>query len=110
MRREMPKGGRVMKRWAIVTVVGVLAAGAPGASEESARTITATGTAQVKGTPDTAEVTLEVTTHGFSADSAVRDNKRAIEGVLRRLAEHGVSAKEARLSAPQVYPEFDNSF
>jgi uncharacterized protein YggE len=102
-----------MNRLAIITLAGVLAAGlAAGAAEESGpeSTITATGTAEVKGLPDTAEVDLAVVTQGFSADSAVRDNRRRVGDVLRRLEEHGVRSKDAQLGAPQVYPQLDQSF
>jgi uncharacterized protein YggE len=104
-----------MKKVAIIALVGVLGVGAlaaAGAAEDAAgvRTITATGTGDVKGTPDSAEVTLKVVTEAVTADSALRDNRRVIESLVRRLADHGVSPKEVQPATPQVAPQYDESF
>jgi uncharacterized protein YggE len=104
-----------MKKLALIGLVagfsvGLAAATAAAEDAANSRTITATGTGEVKATPDTAEVNLEVTTQAVTAASALRDNRTAIDSLLRRLAEHGVSAREARLSAPRLTPEFDESF
>jgi uncharacterized protein YggE len=103
-----------MKKLALIALVAGFSVGmaaAAAAAEDAANShITATGTGEVKATPDTAEVDLEVTTQAVTAASALRDNRTAIDSLLRRLAQHGVSARQARLSSPRVTPEFDESF
>ncbi len=100
-----------MKSLAVITLLAAFSVGAAAAPETAPdHTITATGTAKVKATPDTAEVTLQVVSQGVTADAALRENRAAITNLLRCLAEHGVSPKDAQPSTPRIYPQYDPPF
>ena len=78
-----------------------------GSTTSDDRTITGTGTGEVRGRPDTLTLSLGVETRADSADAALRRSNEQTEKVLKVLTDAGVSKDDVRTSGLSVYPEFD---
>jgi len=107
----------VLARVTAVTAAGlalVLAACSPqpaagDSATGSARTITATATGTVRGTPDTLTITLGVESGGPSARAAMATNATRTAAVIDALKAAGVPAEELQTASLNVFPTIDTS-
>ncbi len=87
------------------------ATGAP-AGEQNAftnRTITATGSGTVSGTPDTLTVQLGVQTRAATASAALNQNNTAAASLIAKLKSSGVAEKDLRTSSLSVYATYSDN-
>jgi uncharacterized protein YggE len=85
---------------------GVDAATAPA---DQARTIVATGTARVRGTPDVLTVMLGVTTRGQSVGEALDRNNSGARKVIEVLYEGGVDKKDVQTTNFSIGPIYGDN-
>jgi uncharacterized protein len=81
--------------------IAVTATPAPGA-----RTVSVTGTATVRSTPDEAVVSFGVQTQAPSAEDAMRENGTRMVSVLRALAGLGVKDDDIATAGVNLYPSY----
>ncbi len=67
----------VFARLASAAALSVFAALAPAAAADAARTITVSGTGEVRGAPDQAQLSAGVTTTSATANEALAQRRRA---------------------------------
>lgn len=70
------------------------------------RTVSVTGTATVRSTPDEAVVSFGVQTESSSAEDAMRENGTRILSVLRALADLGVKDDDISTTGVNLYPTY----
>jgi uncharacterized protein YggE len=73
------------------------------------RTVTVSGTGEVTATPDTAVVTLGVTTQAESAADALSQNNTKMQSLISALKSNGVAAKDIQTSSIQLYPVYKSN-
>jgi len=73
------------------------------------RTVTVSGTGEVTATPDTAIVTLGVTTQAESAADALSQNNIKMQALINALKSNGVAAKDIQTSTIQLYPVYKSN-
>lgn len=97
--------------FAAISIASALLAGAVWA-EEPARRIAVTGAGQVEAAPDMAVITLGVRQEDKEAQVAMRATSAAVAGMLERLAEQGIAARDLQtreLSLTPVWSERSGS-
>lgn len=72
------------------------------------RTVSVTGTATLRSTPDEAVVFLGVQTESSSAEDAMRENAARMLSVLRALAGLGVNDGDISTTGVNLYPTYDS--
>jgi uncharacterized protein YggE len=116
---------RLVRRAAAVTAAGITAIvllAAPASARErtggdtaaptaadSSRTIVATGTARVRGTPDVLTVTLGVTTRGKTVGEALDRNNTGARKVIDVLYDNGVDKKDVQTTNFSISPIFGDN-
>jgi uncharacterized protein len=70
------------------------------------RTVSVTGTASLRSTPDEAVVSFGVQTESPSAEDAMRENATRMQSVLRALAALGVKDDEISTTGVNLYPSY----
>jgi uncharacterized protein YggE len=76
---------------------------------EQSRTIVATGTARVRGTPDVLTVTLGVNTRGHSVGEALDRNNSAARKVIAVLYDGGVDKKDVQTTNFSINPIYGDN-
>jgi uncharacterized protein YggE len=76
------------------------------ATTPDARTVSVTGTASVRSTPDEAVVSFGVQTEAPSAEDAMRENATRMVAVLRALADLGVKDDDIATAGVNLYPSY----
>lgn len=97
--------------FAAISIASALLAGAVWA-EEPARRIAVTGAGQVEAAPDMAVITLGVRQEDKEAQVAMQATSAAVAGMLERLAELGIAARDLQtreLSLTPVWSERSGS-
>jgi len=98
---------------AVLAAVVALAVVRPGAAHGSAapsdRTITVTGTATARGTPDTAVFTFGVDTDGATAKSTLAANAAQMRRVIVALVGTGIARADIQTQNVSVYPRRTDS-
>jgi uncharacterized protein YggE len=78
-----------------------------GSTTSDTRTITGTGTGEVRGRPDTLTMSIGVESRAAGADAALRRSTAQTEKVLQVLTDAGVSKDDVQTSGLSISPEFD---
>ena len=76
------------------------------ASDIGQRTVSVTGTASLRSTPDEAVVSFGVQTQSPSAEDAMRENGTRMVSVLRALAELGLKDDDISTTGVSLYPSY----
>ncbi|MEO8424841.1 MAG: SIMPL domain-containing protein [Actinomycetota bacterium] len=76
------------------------------ASDIGQRTVSVTGTASLRSTPDEAVVSFGVQTQSPSAEDAMRENGTRMVSVLRALAELGLKDDDISTTSVSLYPSY----
>ena len=85
----------------------LLAAFAPlAAAADMSRTITVSGEGEAKGVPDQAQLSAGVTTNAATAEAALAENARKMNGVFAALRRMGVPEKSIQTSNFSVSPQY----
>lgn len=79
----------------------------PALADGKAPVITVTGEGTVSAVPDTATVSLGVTTNGDTARAALEANSAALAAVIERLKASGVAETDIQTSGLSLGPVFD---
>jgi uncharacterized protein YggE len=79
------------------------------AAADPSRTIVATGTARVRGTPDVLTVMLGVTTRGHSVGEALDRNNSGAHKVIATLFDGGVDKKDVQTTNFSINPIFGDN-
>ena len=85
------------------------AAADTGTTTDSSRTIVATGTARVRGTPDVLTVNLGVTSRGHTVGEALDRNNAAARKVLDVLLDAGVDKKDLQTTNFSIGPIYGDN-
>jgi uncharacterized protein YggE len=95
---------------AAVLLVAMLAIGTVSAAEASTdRTITASGTGSVIGTPDRAQISLAVETENPDVKIAQADNAAIMTKVMDSLKAAGIPKDALKTTGYNIYPVYDDS-
>lgn len=94
-----------MKPLAVLLLASALAVPAV-AADPSPRTLTVTGTGQVKATPDEASFSTGVVAQGASAREALAANSKAMAGVIAALKRQGVPDKAIQTANLSLSPQY----
>jgi uncharacterized protein len=86
-----------------------LASNATAAPAADRRTVSVTGTAMLRSTPDEAVVSLGVQTESSSAEDAMRENGTRMLSVLRALADLGVKDGDISTTGVSLYPTYGSN-
>jgi uncharacterized protein YggE len=73
------------------------------------RTVTVTGTAIVRSSPDEALVTLGVRTDATTAEKAMDDNAQKMSDVIDALKAAGLDERDLATASINLYPQWDTS-
>jgi uncharacterized protein YggE len=73
------------------------------------RTVTTTGTAIVRSSPDEALVTLGVRTDAATAEKAMDDNAQKMSDVIDALKAAGLDERDLATASINLYPQWDTS-
>jgi uncharacterized protein len=96
----------------VLAVAALAGVGRPepagGASEEAREGITVTGTAEVRATPDRANLSFGVQTEGATAARALAANSAAMERLIDALKQAGVEPKNLKTEHLDVSPRYDS--
>lgn len=77
------------------------------ASEEApARTITVTGSGEVRAQPDTARLRVGVVTHAVTAQAAMDTNAATMRRLFRGLADFGVASQDIQTTDLAIAPQY----
>ncbi len=76
------------------------------APDSPQRTVSVTGTASVRSTPDEAVVSFGVQTESPSAEDAMRENGTRMVSVLRALTDLGINDDEIATAGVNLYPSY----
>ncbi len=95
---------------AIVLLVALVAIGTVSAADTSTdRTITASGTGSVIGTPDRAQISLAVETENTDVKAAQADNAARMTTVMNALTAAGIPKDALKTTGYNIYPVYDDS-
>jgi uncharacterized protein len=86
-----------------------LASNATSAPVADRRTVSVTGTATLRSTPDEAVVSFGVQTESSSAEDAMRENGTRMLSVLRALADLGVKDGDISTTGVNLYPTYGSN-
>ncbi|MCQ8893135.1 MAG: SIMPL domain-containing protein [Methanolinea sp.] len=103
---------RISREAILLLTLAILAwalAGVASAAENSERTISATGNAEITVTPDRAMVTVSVVTENANALAAQNENARVMDSVVRSLEAMGIEKKDLKTTGYSIYPIYDDS-
>ena len=78
----------------------------PSSGTPSQRSVTVTGTATIKASPDEAVVSLGVQTQANTAQGALSDNAAKMTKVLAALADQGIAKGDIATSYVSLYPTY----
>jgi len=86
----------------------LVASAAPASADAAAapRTLSVTGTGEVKGVPDRAQLSTGVVTQGRNAAAALAANAQAMNAVLSSLKRAGIAEKNIQTSSVSVAPRY----
>lgn len=87
-------------------VAAPLQSASPVTPAPGARSVSVTGTATVRSTPDEAVVSFGVQTQSASAETAMRENATQMVSVLRALADLGVKDDDIATAGVSLYPSY----
>jgi uncharacterized protein YggE len=76
--------------------------------EASGRTVTVSGTATVRSSPDEAVVTLGVQTQARSAQEALQQNANRMVDVMEALLDAGLKQSDIATAGISLYPDYDS--
>jgi uncharacterized protein len=94
---------------AVAALAGVgLPEPAGGASDDTRDGITVTGTAEVRATPDRADLSFGVQTEGATAARALAANSAATARLIDALKDAGVDSKDLKTEHLDVSPQYDS--
>jgi uncharacterized protein len=94
----------------IALAVSLLLAAAPAVAADSApHLLSVSGTGEVKGTPDRAELSTGVVTRATTAAAALSANARAMNAVFDALKRAGIAEKNIQTSNFQVSPQYSEA-
>ena len=94
---------------AAVLLVALLAIGAVSAADTSTdRTITASGTGSVLGTPDRAQISLAVETENTDVKAAQAENAALMTKVMDALIAAGIPKDALKTTGYNIYPVYDD--
>ena len=79
----------------------------PSGSTASQRSVTVTGTATIKASPDEPVISLGVQTQANTAQGALSDNAAKMTKVLASLADEGIAKDDIATSYVSLYPTYD---
>lgn len=106
-----------MRRWIVILSVLVLALAAvgagvglaedPAAKPQTQRTLDVSGRGTIKATPDTAIITVGVSSLADTATEAYRQTAKAANELAATLKQFGVKAEEIRTTELSLYPEYN---
>lgn len=95
---------------AIVLILAVAAIGTVSAADTSTdRTITASGTGSVLGTPDRAQISLAVETESPDVKTAQAQNAVIMANVMNSLTSAGIPKDALKTTGYNIYPVYDDS-
>ncbi len=95
---------------ALVVLVALLAIGTVSAADTSDdRTITASGTGSVIGTPDRAQISLAVETENIDVKAAQAENAAIMTKVMDALKAAGIPKDALKTTGYNIYPVYDDS-
>jgi hypothetical protein len=95
---------------AIVLLVALVAIGTVSAADTSTdRTITASGTGSVIGTPDRAQISLAVETENTDVKAAQAENAARMTTVMNALTAAGIPKDALKTTGYNIYPVYDDS-
>src|SRR5439155_18625339 len=94
----------------IGTVIGILLCTLTVLADEKSenRLITVTGTAEVKVTPDVAELQLGVETREKDLSSAKAENDAAVNAVITSVKKFGIGDKDIQTTGLQIQPNYND--
>lgn len=81
----------------------------PSSGTPSQRSVTVTGTATIKASPDEAIVSLGVQTQANTAQGALSDNAAKMTKILAALADQGIAKGDIATSYVSLYPSYDQN-
>ena len=76
-------------------------------TDQTLRTISATGTGRVKAAPDVADISLGVTKQGKEASEASAKAAEAMDGVVKALLGMGIDEKDIQTTSLNLDPRYD---
>jgi uncharacterized protein len=95
---------------AFVLLVALLAIGTVSAADTSTdRTITASGSGSVLGTPDRAQISLAVETESPDVKTAQAQNAAIMTNVMNSLTSAGIPKDALKTTGYNIYPVYDDS-
>jgi hypothetical protein len=95
---------------ALILLIALLAIGTVSAAETSTdRTITASGTGSVIGTPDRAQISLAVETENIDVKTAQAENAAIMTKVMDALKAAGIPKDALKTTGYNIYPVYDDS-
>ena len=77
-------------------------------TDDTARTLVATGTARVRGVPDLLTMTLGVSSRGSTVGEALDRNNTAANRVMKVLTDAGIDKKDIQTSNFSIGPVYDD--
>ena len=100
---------RIVILTALVLLVALLAIGTVSAADTSTdRTITASGTGSVIGTPDRAQISLAVETENVDVKAAQAENAAIMTKVMDALKAAGIPRDALKTTGYNIYPVYDD--
>lgn len=94
----------------LVVLFALLAIGTVSAADTSTdRTITASGTGSVIGTPDRAQISLAVQTENADVKTAQADNAALMTKVMNSLTAAGIPKDALKTTGYNIYPVYDDA-
>jgi uncharacterized protein len=94
----------------LVFLVALLVAGTVSAADTNTdRTITATGTGSVIGTPDRAQISLAVETENADVKAAQAENAARMTTVMNALTNAGIPKDALKTTGYNIYPVYDDT-
>lgn len=95
---------------AVVLLIAIVAIGTVSAADTSTdRTITASGTGSVIGTPDRAQISLAVETESPDVKAAQAENAARMTTVMNALTAAGIPKDALKTTGYNIYPVYDDS-
>ena len=79
------------------------------AAEDSDRIIMTSGSAEVKVTPDRAQVTVSVQTENADVKKAQSENAAMMDAVVKAIKAAGIADADIRTSGYSIYPVYDDT-
>ena len=99
----------VMKVWPSIALALVLLTPGVATAQQQRATITMSGHGEVRATPDTAMLSVGVSTEGTTAAAALSANNGRMQAVMMAIRKLGVPDKDIRTSNFSLSPRYANS-